>query len=71
MTQELVYVDELRTKYDEAFEELVMRVRELQVAEVKQPDNLEVIWDLNQRVKDAEEAYREARNLLADEMLRH
>ena len=71
MTQELVYVDELRTKYDEAFEELVMRVRELQVTELKRPDDSDSISRLEQRVKHAEAAYRDARNLLADELLRH
>ncbi|HLJ47673.1 MAG TPA: hypothetical protein VKU01_16770 [Bryobacteraceae bacterium] len=71
MTQELVYVEELRTNYDQAFEELVMRVRELQVTEIKQPNNIEAIRDLRQRVKQAEAAYREARNLLADQLLRH
>jgi len=71
VTQELVYVEELRTNYDQAFEELVMRVRELQVTEIKQPNNIEAIRDLRQRVKQAEAAYREARNLLADQLLRH
>ena len=71
MTQELVYVEELRANYDQAFEELVMRVRELQVTEIKQPNNSAAIRDLRQCVKRAEAAYREARNLLADQLLRH